>query len=424
MGRAEKLAEEYMAISSRHFVAVLILLATVVMATRMVSSGSPSRQLVTETSQLCFTGLVNTDLPSQTVNIQDTVGTWTTHTDASWLTVTPAQGQGPASVQVSAHSAGLSDGAYQGVISIADASGQPALAVQVGLSLYAPGRTVGWKLQAVEPGPNGSDDSLSLALDPQGLPGITAMRNDATFTKQLRYHHWTGCGWQAEDIAGYAINSSLAYDRAGQPHISFVASTAPTYVLKYASRGTEGWNVVTVDNQGPGGSTGHWDSLALDATGQPHISYLLKFSAGNVFVYDLRFGAFDGAAWTLETVATQQESGWYTSLALDATGRPRISYFVDPDHTLGYAEFVGERWQMQTVDGAGATSSLRLGHGWRTKGWRGMSDSRIAMIRTGKLNPLASRGSRRMGPGARRCAWPSIRSTFRTSCTAILRRED
>jgi hypothetical protein len=367
-----------MAIGSRYFVAVLILSVTLILA--VGSGGSLSGQLVTDTSQLCFTGLVSADLPSQTLNIEGTVGTWTATTDAPWLTVTPPQGQGPASVQVSADSAGLPDGAYQGVISIADASGQPALTVRVGLSLYSPGQTPGWQLQTVEPGSSAADESLSLALDPQDRPGITAMRNDATFPQQLRYHFWTGCGWQVENIASYAINSSLAFDSAGQPHISFVIANTPTYILKYASRGPQGWNVVTVDDQGPDGNTGQWDSLVLDATGQPHISYLLKFSGGSIFTYDLRYGAFDGAAWTLETVATHQESGWYTSLALGATGQPRISYYVDPDATLGYAEVVGEQWKIQTVDRAGVTSSLRLDSSGRPRvAYQGMgADVRFA----------------------------------------------
>ncbi len=66
------------------------------------------------------------------------------------------------------------------------------------------------------------------------------------------------------------------------------------------------------------GYVGEYTSLALDTTGQPHISY----SGGG-----LRYAYSDGTAWFTETVDAAGYVGEYTSLALDSSGRPHISYY-------------------------------------------------------------------------------------------------
>jgi len=253
----------------------------------------------------------------------------------------------------------LTDGAYSGSIQVTDASGPPGLSIPVGLSLFAVGQSSGWLLQTVEPASNGiTDQTTSLAFDPQGQPAITAMRDDATFTKELRYHHWNGCGWDSENVATWGLHSSLAFDRSGQPHIGFLNELGPN--LHYASRSSQGWSIVTVEDQGPAGNTGQWPSMVLDAIDQPRISYLLKYQAGDIFTYDLRYGSFDGTGWTLETVATERESGWNSSLALNAAGQPRISYYQDSFFNVNFAEWLGDHWQIQTIEQGGRKSSLRL----------------------------------------------------------------
>lgn len=62
----------------------------------------------------------------------------------------------------------------------------------------------------------------------------------------------------------------------------------------------------------PGDDVGLWSSLALDASGQPRVAY---FDATN---NALKFAAFDGSAWTISTVyrQDQQEAGRYAKLAI------------------------------------------------------------------------------------------------------------
>ena len=59
-------------------------------------------------------------------------------------------------------------------------------------------------------------------------------------------------------------------------------------------------------------------SLRLDSEGHPHIAY------GGKHLY---YAWHDGVEWHYETVDGAYEVGMFASLALDAAGRPHISYY-------------------------------------------------------------------------------------------------
>ena len=101
------------------------------------------------------------------------------------------------------------------------------------------------------------------------------------------------------------------------------------------------WQSETVDWAGTwGGST----SLALDAAGKPSISYF-SGSGG-----DLMVASRDSAGWHPVTVDSAGEVGSYTSLALDAVGSPCISYQDITNRDLKYAWRNGTGWHAETVD--------------------------------------------------------------------------
>jgi hypothetical protein len=86
-------------------------------------------------------------------------------------------------------------------------------------------------------------------------------------------------------------------------------------------------------------------ALALDTQGNPHIAY------GGRHLY---YAYYDGTVWHRETVEESNEGiGAGTSLALDAAGYPRISYYGVGD--LRYAHYDGVRWQIERVDSASDT---------------------------------------------------------------------
>jgi hypothetical protein len=312
--------------------------------------------LAVSSATLCFTGLVGAELPSQAITVQSAKGQWQAAADVPWLTVSPTQGQAPADIQVTPQNVGLPDGSSTGQVLVTDAVGNK-VTVQVALSLYSPGRTANWKLQTVE-AVGSAGQTTSLALDPSGQPAITFDKLDSVTGLQLRYTHRSGCLWESEGIERFGTDSSLVFDSTGQPRISFFGGGKR--VLRYAARSSQGWNIITVEDQGSSGDTGHRSSLALDAADVPHISYLLKFATGDIYTYNLRYANLDASTWGLQTVDTQTGSGWDTSLALSPKGEPRISYHTDPTYSLQYAELLDGQWSITRIDKGGRPSSLRL----------------------------------------------------------------
>ena len=175
-------------------------------------------------------------------------------------------------------------------------------------------------------GPINYEFGTSIALGPDGAPGITYY-NDGE--KRLEFAFLGPDGWSVEvvDANGDAGRySALAYDANGNPHISyFVARSRESGTVRYASWDGSQWQIEDVDNL-ENIRMGHIGarkitSLVIDTDGEPHLAY----SDQDLIIYARK----DADGWTMQEVVTagDQPLGQLVELALDGDENPHLIWF-------------------------------------------------------------------------------------------------
>ena len=218
-----------------------------------------------------------------------------------------------------------------------DGSDSPHIAFKHSSSLkYAYADADGWQVQTVGSLEYGWDASLALGND--GYARVSYGRMSPQ--PGLRFAYEDETGWHLETVdPGAARFTSLAIDSSGQPHISYYS--IPSADLRYAYEDSAGWHIETVVAQG---DVGRYSSLALDALGFPHICHAR---------YDdfprLKYAYRDATGWHGEDADFRGCE--YISLALDAQGRPHVSYYADRDLRFVFRDTEG--WHTQIVDSQG-----------------------------------------------------------------------
>ncbi len=182
------------------------------------------------------------------------------------------------------------------------------------------------EVSQVGSGPINYEFGTSIALGPDGAPGITYY-NDGE--KRLEFAFLGPDGWSVEvvDANGDAGRySALAYDANGNPHISyFVASNRESGTVRYASWDGSQWQIEDVDNL-ENIRMGHIGarkitSLVIDTDGEPHLVY----SDQDLIIYARK----DADSWTMQEVVTagDQPLGQLVELALDGDENPHLIWF-------------------------------------------------------------------------------------------------
>jgi hypothetical protein len=156
--------------------------------------------------------------------------------------------------------------------------------------------------------------------------------------------------WHIETvtIAGnVGSNNSLALDANGYPHISYLSTVTTVYGVNYMY--FDGiWHWSSVENIGAGPGNEINTSIALSDGDTAHICYYdREFN-------DLKYASHLGSlSWDIEVVDSYSRVGQYPSLALDSNDNPHISYYREwNDYNLKYAYF-DTVWHTQVVDSDG-----------------------------------------------------------------------
>ncbi|MFQ5947800.1 MAG: hypothetical protein ACE5KX_02940 [Acidimicrobiia bacterium] len=195
-----------------------------------------------------------------------------------------------------------------------------------------------WQVTAVGSGPIEYSWNVSLAVDPDGRPGLSYYdNNDDALVFALRGDD----GWSLEVVAtGGGSFSSLGFDMAGRPHISFFQPTGGANgLVRYAVLDAGGWSLEDVGTLEDVqiGHTGarRITSLALEGD-VPHIA----FSDRGVIRYAIR----TPGGWEVEDVAVAGDHplGQLVSLKLDAGGTPHLAFFevTEPSPLNGVVVYV------------------------------------------------------------------------------------
>ncbi len=173
----------------------------------------------------------------------------------------------------------------------------------------------------------------------------------------LNYAHWTGSQWSIQqiDIATSGGSISMALDERDRPHFSYCTQRDESLELRYAYWASSQWYTTTIDG---GRRCWYSTSIDVDSSGRPHISYY------NLGAGDLMYANWTGTTWITQTVDSDGIVGDNNSLMLDTSDRPHIGYFDGSDKSLKYAVWTGVEWAIQTIDSAagnlGAYISLVL----------------------------------------------------------------
>ncbi len=198
----------------------------------------------------------------------------------------------------------------------------------------------------------------SIAVDSSGFSHISYYDRA---NGDLKYAKWDGEKWNVEIVdseKNVGQYTSIALDSSGYPHISYYSGTKGS--LKYAKWDGRKWDVEIIESgnkEKPNlehvfkkyqrKDIGLHTSIVLDSSGLPHISYYDRIEG------DLKYTKLDGKKWVVETVDSEGDIGMYTSIAVDYFGNPHISYNDKTKGDLKYAKWDGNKWVIKTVDSDG-----------------------------------------------------------------------
>jgi subtilisin family serine protease len=189
---------------------------------------------------------------------------------------------------------------------------------------------------------------VSLAFDPDGNPAISHGWGKLYFAQR------NGTNWTTEVVerkGAYNDVTSLAYDPSGNPCVAYQASSRKIFGLKLACNYGFGWEIQYVEND----VSAKYKSLAFNSSGNPLIAYSDNLD-GDSLIDTLKLAQWNGSSWDVEIISTGQAGiGVFASLVIDpVTEKPMI---VDrANNKVRFHHRVGDHWEMVEVDEGSETS--------------------------------------------------------------------
>jgi hypothetical protein len=176
----------------------------------------------------------------------------------------------------------------------------------------------------------------------------------STFDMHLIMQAHASSAWSIQTVDSTSVvmnKSSIKLDSNNKPHISYsgyLNGDRGNSSLMYAMWTGSNWTIQVVDSNG---SVGFGSSIALDPSNNPHISY---FDSTNE---RLKYAKWTGSEWYIQTV--DSSVGGWASLAIDSNGSPHIAY-SGKNQVLMYASWISSTWITQSVDSEGRVGGISL----------------------------------------------------------------
>jgi hypothetical protein len=183
-----------------------------------------------------------------------------------------------------------------------------------------------WSTPTLIDGISSAGYNNSIVADAAGKAYVVGY--NSTSTDLFFYTNETG-SWVKSDLvtstADVGKGCSLAIDASGNLHLSYLETTAtPTYRIKYLQKpvGLPWQNPVDVEDAG---SFGGAPSIAVDSTGVAHISFYYSTSSP---IGMLRYATNQGGSWNSEDVdKSAAKIGDQSSIAVDSDKTVNIAYY-------------------------------------------------------------------------------------------------
>jgi len=207
------------------------------------------------------------------------------------------------------------------VVSYYDASAHALKVLHCGDANCSAGNSI------TSPDTNYAGAFTSLALDSVGRPVVSYQGYGALMVLHCGNANCTaGNSITSPDMSGQDVGrwTSLALDGSGNPVISYYDATAQKLKVMHCNDAYCAGNNESIAVPEAYGNVGEWTSLVLDASGNPVVSYWYRTDDE---LKVLHCGNPNCTAGNSITSPDKVGSvGWWTSLALDSVGRPVVGY--------------------------------------------------------------------------------------------------
>jgi len=188
------------------------------------------------------------------------------------------------------------------------------------------------------------------AEDNDGDGATDVADSDCTSTDDLSEGPCDYLSSTVETIDENALTfNSLALDASGNPAIAYWYSDGTGNYLKLSYSDGTSWTSSVAEGVSDS-SAGYLPSVAVDSEGNVHVAYYVVESD------DLNYAVYDGTSWSIETVASTGDVGAFPSLALDSNGNAQIVYADNTNDALMRASFDGSSWTTDVIASSAGAS--------------------------------------------------------------------